>query len=114
MDLIVERGGEQIIAEVKTGSSAPRLERAETRRQLLEYQLVTGSRCVLLVDADAETITEVAFPGTHAPRAAAGAWRAVAIVALLLLAAAWWTRRDPTRTGAQLHRGRANATHVVH
>lgn len=89
-DFVVERAGELLVAEVKTGSSAPRIERAETRRQLLEYQLATGARCVLLVDPDAGTITEVTFPITlpeHPPR---GSWHASAMLVAVVLALAWY------------------------
>jgi hypothetical protein len=93
-DFIVERAGEQLVAEVKTGHTAPRIERAETRRQLLEYQLVTGARCVLLVDPDAGTINEIAFPITMplAPPAATS-WRTPALLVTLLLAAAWYLQK---------------------
>lgn len=89
-DFIVERAGEQLVAEVKTGTSAPRLERAETRRQLLEYQLATGSRCVLLVDPDAGTISEVAFPITLPAAAPRGSWKPSAVLVALVIAAAWY------------------------
>jgi len=90
-DFIVERNGEALVAEVKTGHAAPRIERAETRRQLLEYQLVTGARCVLLVDPDASTIAEVAFPiSARAHRAPAPSWRASAVLVALVVLAAWY------------------------
>jgi hypothetical protein len=89
-DFIVERDGEQLVAEVKTGSSAPRIERAETRRQLLEYQLATGTRCVLLVDPDAGTITEVAFPITLPAAESRASWRPSAVLVALVIAAAWY------------------------
>jgi hypothetical protein len=92
-DFLVERAGETLVAEVKTGGTAPRVERAETRRQLLEYQLATGSRRVLLVDPGAGTVTEVAFPIAAAPTAT-GPWRALAgWAAALALAAAWYVQR---------------------
>jgi hypothetical protein len=89
-DFVVERGGEQLVAEVKTGLAAPRIERAETRRQLLEYQLATGARCVLLVDPDAGTITEVAFPITMPERTPRGSWQASAALVALVIVAAWY------------------------
>src|SRR5689334_21817082 len=61
-DLIVERAGEELIAEVKTGGLATRIGYAETRRQLLEYQVATGAERILLVDPEQRAITEVAFP----------------------------------------------------
>jgi hypothetical protein len=95
-DFVVERGGERLVAEVKTGSVAPRIERAETRRQLLEYQLATGARCVLLVDPDARTVSEVSFPLTFAvaPRASHGLRLAAALV-VLALSAAWYAQKHP-------------------
>lgn len=90
-DLIVERNGERLIAEVKTGSTATRVAHPDTRRQLLEYQLATATPRVLLVDPDAQSITEVAFPIAHlrAPQLAHGPRRSRAWLVALLLACAW-------------------------
>ena len=69
-DFVVLRDGRELIAEVKTGSLVTRLRHAETRRQLLEYQLVSGREAVLLVDPERACITEVSFPlpdGVGAP-----------------------------------------------
>ncbi|MBI5515393.1 MAG: hypothetical protein HY909_16560 [Deltaproteobacteria bacterium] len=60
-DLLVERHGERLVAEVKTGHLVPRLSHGPTRRQLLEYQLAFGVRAVLLVDATRGTVREVRF-----------------------------------------------------
>jgi len=92
-DFIVERGGEQLVAEVKTGHAAPRIERAETRRQLLEYQLITGARCVLLVDPDAGTVSEVAFPITMPLAPPRSSWRTSAVLVALVLVAAWYLQK---------------------
>lgn len=91
-DLVVERNGERRIAEVKTGAHAPRLSRAETRRQLLEYQLATGTRGVLLVDPEAETLTEISFPILQPQAAGASAWVVALATSALLIAAWWWSR----------------------
>lgn len=85
---LVERNGEQLVAEVKTGSAAD-LSRCETGRQLLECQLATGSRCVLLVDPEAETITEVGFRIAR-PLNAPSAWPTVLVVAAIAACAYWW------------------------
>ena len=61
-DFVVARDGRELIAEVKTGSLVTQLRHADTRRQLLEYQLISGCAPILLVDPDAERITEVSFP----------------------------------------------------
>jgi hypothetical protein len=61
-DYLVAKDGERFIAEVKTGTRAPRIETAATRRQLLEYELAFEVDGVLLVDADAGRIHTVAFP----------------------------------------------------
>ena len=92
-DFVVERDGEQLIAEVKTGQHAPRIERAETRRQLLEYQLATSARCVLLVDPDARTIAEVAFPLASRSAAPTSSIRVTAALLALALALAWYAAR---------------------
>ena len=60
-DFLVERAGRTFVAEVKTGRHAPRFEHAETRRQLLEYQLGFGTG-VLLVDVENQELREVSFP----------------------------------------------------
>ncbi len=61
-DLLVERDGLCTVAEVKTGRQAPNIGYAETRRQLLEYQLAFGVPSVLLVDVEAGSVHEVRFP----------------------------------------------------
>jgi hypothetical protein len=61
-DLLVEHGGRLLVAEVKTGSAAPRLDTAATRRQLLEYQLAYGASGVVLVDAELASLSVVDFP----------------------------------------------------
>jgi len=97
-DFIVERGGEQLVAEVKTGS-APRIERAETRRQLLEYQLATGARCVLLVDPDAGSVTEIAFPIPTPITTTRSSWRASAALVALVVLAVWFARHTLQASG---------------
>lgn len=69
-DYLVERDGLRLVAEVKTGRNAPRFEHAETRRQLLEYQMAFGVPGVVLVDVEAQQLREVRFPlsGPHAPQ----------------------------------------------
>jgi hypothetical protein len=61
VDFVVSRNGRELVAEVKTGAAAS-LAHADTRRQLLEYQLASGARGVLLVDPERDRITEVSFP----------------------------------------------------
>lgn len=58
-DYLVAREGRRYIAEVKTGRLAPRLSHGPTRRQLLEYSAAFDVHGVILVDADAETVTHV-------------------------------------------------------
>lgn len=59
-DLLVERGGARYVVEVKSGRGV-RAERRETRRQLLEYALTYAVDGVLLLDAEAGRLHEVAF-----------------------------------------------------
>lgn len=61
-DLLVEKKGKILVAEVKTGGRAPDPLYPATRRQLLEYLLVFGGDRILLVDMDARRIHEVVFP----------------------------------------------------
>ena len=90
LDFVVERDGEELVAEVKTSTSrAPQLSRAETRRQLLEYQLATRTRRALLVDPDACSVIEVAFPLAAEPSRSPSAWRTFAVLALLAALVVW-------------------------
>jgi hypothetical protein len=61
-DLVVEQDELRYVAEVKTGSAAPRVDNAATRRQLLEYRVAYDVDGVLLVDVDAGSVVEVEFP----------------------------------------------------
>jgi hypothetical protein len=62
VDVIVEKDGEVLAAEIKSGSEAPRLETAATRRQLLEYRVAFAVDGVLLVEPAANSIRRVDFP----------------------------------------------------
>ena len=96
VDYVVEHRGEQIAAEVKSSATASRLEHAETRRQLLEYQLALGSRRVLLVDPVRGRISEVAFPIAHAgapSRVRTPLLFAGALLAMLSAASFWLLAR---------------------
>ena len=88
-DFLVARAGRRYIAEVKTGRLAPRLSHGPTRRQLLEYGAAFDVHGVILVDADAETIThvEINFFGRNTPRLEGGGItpRVVAILAAVSL-----------------------------
>lgn len=61
-DYLVELDGERLVAEVKTGSVAPELSTAATRRQLLEYRVAFDVAGVLLVCPERGTIHRVEFP----------------------------------------------------
>ncbi len=61
-DLLVERGGQRYVAEVKTGISAPLLTNPATRRQRLEYFVAYGVESILLVDVEADVVREIRFP----------------------------------------------------
>lgn len=61
-DYLVERDGELLVAEVKTGEEAPSVETAATRRQLLEYHVAFGVDGVLLVCPERGLIQRVEFP----------------------------------------------------
>jgi hypothetical protein len=61
-DYLVVKNGAYFIAEVKTGTHAPRINTAATRRQLLEYEVAFGVDGVLLVDADAARVHTIVFP----------------------------------------------------
>lgn len=60
-DLIVQRDGQRLLVEVKTGAAAdPRM--PITRRQLREYCAVFGVDRVFLFDATSQRLHEVEFP----------------------------------------------------
>lgn len=61
VDLLVRRGRELSIAEVKTGSRAPDPLHGPTRRQLREYAELFPDCGLLLVDAEANDIMVVEF-----------------------------------------------------
>ena len=85
-DYLVAAAGKRYIAEVKTGRLAPRLSHGPTRRQLLEYGAAFDVDGVLLVDADAGTLTHVEIDAfaAGAPRGRDGrSWRTAAAVSLL-------------------------------
>jgi hypothetical protein len=67
-DYIVDRAGRRLVAEVKTGPKATLVQTRATRRQLLEYAVAFQVDAVLLVDAEAGRIQEVAFPGVGLER----------------------------------------------
>jgi len=62
-DYLVEKDGEQLVAEVKTGDEAPSIATAATRRQLLEYHVAFAVDGVLLVCPERDAIHRVVFPG---------------------------------------------------
>jgi len=86
-DYLVHQAGRRYLAEVKTGSEAPRLTSAATRRQLLEYAHAYDVDGVLLVDMEEGRVRRVAFPSPHGTRSRALGWVvALAIGCLLGLA----------------------------
>ena len=60
-DLLLSRGSQSFIADVKTGKSAPRITTASTRRQLLEYTFAYPVDGALLIDMESETLSRVDF-----------------------------------------------------
>ncbi|HTU61335.1 MAG TPA: hypothetical protein VMF89_22930 [Polyangiales bacterium] len=103
-DFVVEKDGKQCVAEVKTGALGTQLKHAETRRQLLEYQLASGGTEVLLVDPERERISHVSFPLStrtadadlvQAPVAeerTQAAWPFVVCIAITALCVYLWSR----------------------
>jgi len=96
-DLLVTRGNETFVAEVKTGKRAPDPTHTPTRRQLLEYFVAYPADGVLLVDVEGGQIRRVAWelghggPALTKPRPS----RRIAIALFLLslgLLAGWWLR----------------------
>lgn len=61
-DLLVRRQGTTWVAEVKGGVVASNPMHLATRRQLLEYAVVFGTRGVLLVDVPGNRVRTVEFP----------------------------------------------------
>jgi hypothetical protein len=93
-DYLVMRDGQKLVVEVKTGDAA-RLGHADTRRQMLEYQLAFGVRAAILLDADRGVMHEVTFPLeiTHAERSSSLAWLSGVFVAASLGLTLWWIGR---------------------
>ncbi|MEZ4322934.1 MAG: PD-(D/E)XK nuclease family protein [Myxococcota bacterium] len=67
-DRVVQRDGRIYVADVKTGDRARDPTTPATRRQLLEYWLSHEADGILLVDMEAQTVTEVSFPAFPGPR----------------------------------------------
>lgn len=61
LDFRVERDKQTYVAEVKTGEVAADIRTAATRRQLLEYAVVTQSDEVLLIDIEKSKISRIQF-----------------------------------------------------
>lgn len=60
-DLLVRRGCERLVADVKTGNVAPKISHAPTRRQLLEYRVAYEVDGVLLIDMVERRIHRIDF-----------------------------------------------------
>lgn len=60
-DLLVRRGGQTFVAEVKAGWIVSNPLHTATRRQLLEYEVVFDAHGVLLVDVPRKKIRRVEF-----------------------------------------------------
>lgn len=105
-DLLVELKGKTYVAEVKTGA-ASKLEHAETRRQLLEYQLAFGVDGLLLVDMENKKVRTIRFPmfkppGKSAVRKANNkALRLVSVAAAAGFAVWLMTRSSSPHAGAR-------------
>ena len=67
-DLLVERGPDLYIADVKSGAVAPDPRQPATRRQLLEYLLAFDVDGALVVDMQRQRVLTVAFPGLSLSR----------------------------------------------
>lgn len=92
-DFVLVRDGKKYVAEAKTGKAA-KLENADTRRQLLEYQLAFDyAEALLLIDADAKTVKMVRFPlprkKADAKKAAKRATLRWALIGAAALTAVW-------------------------
>lgn len=60
-DFLIEQDSKRFVAEVRVGAAAT-LETAATRWQFLEQQHAFGTRSVLVVDPDANSLSVVRFP----------------------------------------------------
>jgi hypothetical protein len=85
-DYLVAQGGRRYIAEVKTGRLAPRLSHGPTRRQLLEYSAAFDADGVVLVDADAGTVTHVELASRATGARTGPRTQTLAVVAMVLFA----------------------------
>jgi hypothetical protein len=89
-DWLVERDGRRFVADTKTGRLAPSIDHAPTRRQLLEYRLVYDVVGVLLIDAEANEVHAVTFPGLPgAPPPNAFVRPLLALLTLAVLVVGW-------------------------
>ena len=102
-DLLVELKGKTFMAEVKTGKAA-KLDNAETRRQMLEYQLAFPVDGILLVDMDDKKIRTIRFPLPKPAAAAAVTAKKKAVrwvgVAVISSIAIWFFARGSHQPAA--------------
>jgi len=69
-DLLVEKGGQTFVVEVKTGSVAPDPASAATRRQLLEYHYAFDVDGLLLADMERNELLTIGFEHDAAEQSA--------------------------------------------
>ncbi|MBX2811909.1 MAG: PD-(D/E)XK nuclease family protein [Myxococcales bacterium] len=62
IDLLLEKDGQFYLAEVKSGTKAPDIQHAPTRRQLLEYAYAFDVSEILLFDMSSEVVRHIRFP----------------------------------------------------
>lgn len=94
-DLLVKRGRQSFVAEIKTGKDAPHIGHRSTRRQILEYALAYDVSGILLVDADQGTVRQVQVPWRR--RSSSSGWLFI-LVFTAAVAIGWWL-------GSELPRG---------
>lgn len=90
-DLLTRYRGRRYLVEVKTGTKAPRITHAPTRRQLLEYERAFEVHALLLVNADEGTVQEISFTPPAAQRASRR-WRWALAAAVAATGIAVWLR----------------------
>lgn len=86
-DFLCERGGRRYVADAKTGAGADPRSTA-TRRQLLEYASVFGTREALLVDVPGGRVIPIEFAWASAPRPPTRTWLGALVVLGALCAGA--------------------------
>ena len=85
LDFVVSKNNKEYIIEVKTGSSAPNIKNAYTRRQVLEYYCALGFDGIYLLDIDTKDLKKIEFDFFIENKTNKSLWIAISILVLAVM-----------------------------